>query len=396
MSSKFYEHLTTELKQLQENSIYKQEQIITSSQDAVIKTADGSSLINMCSNNYLGLANHPDLIDTAKKSLDIYGFGLASSRFICGTQNIHKELEHRLSQFLGMEDTLLYPSCFEANIGLFETLLEAEDAVICDNSNNTSIADGIRLCKAQRFRYTNNDMGDLELKLKESQDCRYKIIVTDGIFSMSGTIANLPAICDLAAHYEAMVAIDDSHAVGLVGKNGRGTHEYYNVMDKIDIITGTLGKALGGASGGYTSGKKEIIDWLRQKSRPYLFSNSLAPVITATSIKVLDLLETNTELRLNLKNKTQYFRDGLQRLGFNIIPGEHPIIPVILGEAKLAKTMVDKLLQNGIYVACFSYPIVPHDKARIRIQISSSHKQEHLDIALEAFSKIGKDLEIIP
>lgn len=395
MSSKSYEHLAAELKKLNENSQYKQEQIITSAQGAIIKTADGSSLVNMCTNNYLGLANDQNLIDIAKKSLDIYGFGLASPRFICGTQNIHKELEHRLSQFLCMEDTILYPSCFDATIGLFEPLFDAEDAIIVDSLSNTAIMDGIKLSKAQRFRYANNNMADLELKLKESQGCRYRLIVTEGIFSTDGTMANLPAICELATRYDSMVAVDDSQAVGFIGKNGRGTHEFHNVMDKIDIIIGTLGKALGGASGGYTSGKKEIIDWLRQKSHPYLLSTSLAPVVTATSIKVLDLLETNTDLRMKLKNNALYLRAGLSNLGFNIIPGEHPLIPVILGEAKLAKTMADKLIQNRIYVTSFAYPIVPQNKACIRLQVSAIHTQEHLNNTLAAFNAVGRDLQII-
>ena len=395
MSNTFYEHLTEELKKLVENGFYKQERVITSPQSAVIKTAGGDSAINMCSNNYLGLANNPELITTAKTALDTYGFGLSSVRFICGTQSIHKELEKRLSQFLGMEDTILYSSCFDANGGLFEALFDAEDAIISDSLNHASIIDGIRLSKAQRFRYANNDMADLELKLKESTSCRYKMIVTDGVFSMDGTIANLPAICDLASRYNTLVVVDDSHAVGFMGENGRGTHEYHNVMNKVDIITGTLGKALGGASGGYISGKKEVIDYLRQKSRPYLFSNTLAPVIAATSIKVLDLLETSSDLRLKLKNNAAYLRKGLTELGFDIVPGVHPIIPVMLGEAKLAKTMADKLLSEGIYVIGFSYPVVPQGKARIRIQASAAHKQEHLDKTLGAFSKVGKILDII-
>lgn len=395
MSNTFYSHLTEEINKLKESGFYKQERIITSPQAAVITTADGKSVINMCANNYLGLANNSELIAAAKKSFDNYGFGLSSVRFICGTQNIHKELEKRLSQFLGMEDTILYSSCFDANGGLFEALLEAEDAIISDSLNHASIIDGVRLSKAQKFRYANNDMADLELKLKEAKNCRYKMIITDGVFSMDGIIANLPAICDLASRYDAMVAVDDSHAVGFTGENGRGTHEYHNVMGKVDIITGTLGKALGGASGGYTSGKKEVIEWLRQKSRPYLFSNSLAPAIAATSIKVLDLLETSGNLREKLKNNALYFRKGLESLGFTIVPGTHPIIPVMLGEAKLAKTMADKLLSEGIYVIGFSYPVVPQGKARIRTQVSAAHDQKHLDKALKAFSKVGKDLEII-
>ena len=395
MSNTFYEHLTEELKKLVENGFYKQERVITSPQSAIIKTADGEPVINMCANNYLGLANNPELIAAAKTALDTYGFGLSSVRFICGTQVIHKELEKRLSQFLRMEDTTLYSSCFDANGGLFEALFDAEDAIISDSLNHASIIDGIRLSKAQRFRYASNDMADLELKLKESTGCRYKMIVTDGVFSMDGTIANLPAICDLASRYNTLVVVDDSHAVGFMGENGRGTHEYHNVMNKVDIITGTLGKALGGASGGYISGKKEVIDYLRQKSRPYLFSNTLAPVIAATSIKVLDLLETSADLRLKLKNNAAYLRKGLSELGFDIVPGVHPIIPVMLGEAKLAKAMADKLLNEGIYVIGFSYPVVPQGKARIRVQASAAHEQEHLDKALNAFSKVGKLLDII-
>jgi len=395
MSNTFYEHLTEELKKLVENGFYKQERVITSPQSAIIKTADGEPVINMCANNYLGLANNPELIAAAKTALDTYGFGLSSVRFICGTQIIHKELEKRLSQFLRMEDTTLYSSCFDANGGLFEALFDAEDAIISDSLNHASIIDGIRLSKAQRFRYASNDMADLELKLKESTGCRYKMIVTDGVFSMDGTIANLPAICDLASRYNTLVVVDDSHAVGFMGENGRGTHEYHNVMNKVDIITGTLGKALGGASGGYISGKKEVIDYLRQKSRPYLFSNTLAPVIAATSIKVLDLLETSADLRLKLKNNAAYLRKGLSELGFDIVPGVHPIIPVMLGEAKLAKAMADKLLNEGIYVIGFSYPVVPQGKARIRVQASAAHEQEHLDKALNAFSKVGKLLDII-
>jgi len=395
MTNKFGNYLNEELKKLQEAGLYKQERIITTPQGAIIKTSNNVEVINMCANNYLGLSNNQDLVAAAKTALDKYGFGLSSVRFICGTQNIHKELEKRLSQFLGMEDTILYSSCFDANGGLFEALLAPEDAVISDSLNHASIIDGVRLCKAQRLRYNTNDMSDLELKLKEAKNCRYKMIVTDGVFSMDGTIANLPAICELAAQYDALVTVDDSHAVGFMGENGRGTHEYNNVMGKVDIITGTLGKALGGASGGYTSGKKEVIDWLRQKSRPYLFSNTLAPMIAAASIKVLDLLESSSTLRKKLKNNAAYFRKGLQELGFNITPGEHPIIPVMLGDAKLAKTMADKLLTEGIYVIGFSYPVVPEGKARIRTQVSAAHEKEHLDKALLAFAKVGKALEII-
>jgi len=394
MNQQFYAHLQDELKKLQEQNLYKTERIIASQQQALIKVAD-REVINMCANNYLGLANHPALISAAKEALDKYGFGLSSVRFICGTQTIHKELEERLSKFLSTEDTILYSSCFDANGGLFEALFDAEDAIISDSLNHASIIDGVRLSKAQRFRYNNNDMVDLELKLKEAQGYRYKAVVTDGVFSMDGIIANLPGICALAEKYNALIIVDDSHAVGFIGQNGKGTPEYHNVMHKIDIITGTLGKALGGASGGYTSGKKEVIDWLRQKSRPYLFSNTLAPAITATSIAVLDLLENSNELREKLKNNALFLRQGLQNLGFNLIPGIHPIIPIMLGEAQLAKMMADKLLNEGIYVIGFCYPVVPLGKARIRVQVSAAHELSHLEKALAAFAKIGRELEII-
>jgi len=395
MRKQFYEHLATSLQGLQENGLYKNERIIESPQGAEIKVKMGAEVINLCANNYLGLANHPALIAAAQEALNTYGFGLSSVRFICGTQTIHKELEKRLSQFLGMEDTILYSSCFDANGGLFEALLDEPDAIISDSLNHASIIDGIRLCKAQRYRYNNNDMADLELKLKEAQNCRFKLIMTDGVFSMDGTIANLAAICDLADKYEALVAVDDSHAVGFIGEKGRGTHEYRGVMGRIDIITGTLGKAMGGASGGYTSARKEIVDWLRQRSRPYLFSNTLAPMIAAASIKVLDLLESGDELRRKVHSNAKYFRAGLQSLGFTIPPGEHPIIPVMLGDAKLAKLMADKLLSEGIYVIGFSFPVVPQGKARIRTQVSAAHEKEHLDKALAAFAKIGRELEVI-
>jgi len=395
MPNKFYDHLTEELKKLEDAGLYKSERVITTPQDATIKTSDSPEVINMCANNYLGLSNNQDLVAAAKEALNKYGFGLSSVRFICGTQDVHKKLEKRLSQFLGMEDTILYSSCFDANGGLFEALLTQEDAIISDSLNHASIIDGVRLCKAQRFRYANNNMANLEEKLKEAENCRYKMIVTDGVFSMDGIIANLPVVCELADQYDAMVVVDDSHAVGFMGESGRGTHEYCNVMDKVDIITGTLGKALGGASGGYTSGKKEVIDWLRQKSRPYLFSNSLDPVIAATSIKVLDLLEGSAKLREKLKDNARYFRERLEEMGFDIVPGEHPIIPVMLGDAKVAKTMADKLLGEGIYVIGFSFPVVPKGQARIRTQVSAAHEKEHLDKALAAFQKIGKELKII-
>lgn len=395
MQNSFTNHLAEEIQKLKDTGLYKAERIIVSQQQAEIEISNGDKVINMCANNYLGLANHPELIATAQKAVAKYGFGMSSVRFICGTLDIHKELEKRISNFLGMEDTILYSSCFDANGGLFEALLDTEDAIISDALNHASIIDGVRLCKAQRFRYNNNDMADLEQRLQEAEKCRYKMIVTDGVFSMDGIIANLGAICDLAKKYNALVVVDDSHAVGFVGEHGRGTHEYRNVMGKVDIITGTLGKALGGASGGYTSGKKEVIDWLRNKSRPYLFSNTLAPAITATSIKVIDLLESSGELRTKLRTNAAHFRKGLETLGFTLVPGEHPIIPVMLGDAKLAKAMADELLKEGIYVIGFSFPVVPQGKARIRTQVSAAHEIKHLDKALAAFAKVGRALGVI-
>jgi glycine C-acetyltransferase len=395
MKTDFQQFLAKEIENLKQAGLFKNERVITTQQQAEISVDGGESVLNFCANNYLGLANNKTLIETAQQALAQYGFGMSSVRFICGTQTDHKELEARLSKFLGMEDTLLYSSCFDANGGLFETLLGAEDAVISDALNHASIIDGIRLCKAQRFRYQNNDMADLEKQLQAAKDCRYRLIATDGVFSMDGTLANLPAICDLADKYKAMVMVDDSHAVGLMGKNGRGTPEFHNVMDRIDIITGTLGKALGGASGGYTSGKREVIEWLRQRSRPYLFSNTLAPVIAATSIKVLDMLESSHTLQKRLHENSEYFRQGLTKLGFQLIPGEHPIIPVMLGDAKLAKIMADALLVEGIYVIGFSYPVVPHGQARIRTQMSAGHERIHLDKALAAFAKVGRQLGVI-
>ncbi len=395
MRDDFFASLAQQTEQLKESGLYKKERIIASPQFSAIRTQDGKEVFNFCANNYLGLANHAALTMAAQEAIAKYGYGMASVRFICGTQTIHKELENRLSHFLGTDDTILYSSCFDANGGLFETLLGEEDAIISDELNHASIIDGIRLCKAKRFRYKNNDMADLEAKLKESQDCRYRMIATDGVFSMDGIIANLPALCDLADKYDAIVMVDDSHAVGFMGDKGRGTHEFCKVMDRVHILTGTLGKAMGGASGGYTSGKKEIIEWLRQRSRPYLFSNTLAPVITATSLKVLDLLESSDHLRKKLRENTAYFRSGMEKLGYKIIPGTHPITPVMLGDAKLATSLADKLLQEGIYVIAFSYPVVPKDKARIRVQISAAHEKKHLDHALSAFAKVGKELNII-
>lgn len=387
--------LAQQTEELKQTGLFKAERVITSAQQAVIQLADGSEVINFCANNYLGLANHPDIIKAAQDSLDEHGYGMASVRFICGTQDLHKELEQRISQFLNMEDTILYSSCFDANGGLFETILGEEDAVISDALNHASIIDGVRLCKAKRFRYANNDMQDLETQLKAAQDCRYRLIATDGVFSMDGIIANLQTVCDLAEKYNALVMVDDSHAVGFMGENGRGTPEFCKVMQRVDIITGTLGKALGGASGGYTSGRKEIIAWLRQRSRPYLFSNSLAPMIAAASIKVLDLLEKSAHLRNKVHENSRYFRKAMEELGFTIVPGEHPIIPVMLGDAKLATEMANKLLQENIYVIGFSFPVVPKGQARIRTQMSAAHERVHLDKAIQAFAKVGRELGVI-
>lgn len=388
------QHLAKELEQLRKTGLYKAERQIQSQQSSEIEV-NNKEVLNFCANNYLGLANNQLLIEAGKKALEKYGFGMASVRFICGTQTIHKELEQRISHFLGTEDTILYSSCFDANGGLFETILTDQDAIISDALNHASIIDGIRLCKAKRFVYANNDMQILEEKLKEAQDCRYRLIATDGVFSMDGTYANLPKICELAEKYNALVMVDDSHAVGFVGKKGRGTHELFDVMGKVDIITGTLGKALGGASGGYTSGRKEIIEWLRQRSRPYLFSNTLAPVITATSIAVLKMLEASGELRERLEFNCKYFREQMQKLGFNLIPGTHAIIPVMLGDAKLASQMADALLKEGIYVIGFSFPVVPKGQARIRTQMSAAHTKEQIDRAVTAFAKVGKELGVI-
>jgi glycine C-acetyltransferase len=384
-----YQHTLAEIK---EAGLFKEERFISSQQQARIKLKDGREVLNFCANNYLGLANHPELIKAAHEALDRWGYGLASVRFICGTQELHKELEAKLSAFVGMEDTILYSSCFDANGGVFETLLGPEDAVISDELNHASIIDGIRLCKAERHRYKNNDLNDLEEKLKLAEKARIKMIVTDGVFSMDGYIANLKGICDLAEKYNALVTVDDSHAVGFVGKSGRGTHEHHGVMNRVDIITGTLGKALGGASGGYISSRKEIIELLRQRSRPYLFSNTLAPVIAATSLKVLELLSKSTELRDKLELNTKYFRQQMSERGFNLLPGEHPIIPIMLGDAKLAQEFARAALAEGIYVIGFFYPVVPHGKARIRTQMSAGHSREELDFAVEAFSRVKTQL----
>jgi len=391
----FFHSLETKIQELKETGLYKEERIITSPQQADITVQNKGHVLNFCANNYLGLSNHPELIIAAQKAIEEHGFGLSSVRFICGTQDIHKELENKLSEFLQTDDTILYSSCFDANGGLFETLLGEEDAIISDALNHASIIDGIRLCKAKRFRYHNNDMEDLESKLKEAQSCRFRLIATDGVFSMDGLYANLPSICDLADKYDALVMVDDSHAVGFIGEKGRGTHEHFKVIDRVDILTGTLGKALGGASGGYTSGRKEIIAWLRQRSRPYLFSNTLAPVIVGTSIKVIELLESSSQLRKKLMENALYFRKEMEKLGFKIIPGKHPIVPVMLGDAKIAVEMASRLLKEGIYVIAFSYPVVPKDQARIRVQISGAHEMEHLNKAIHAFGKIGKEIGVI-
>ncbi len=401
MPKDFLQSLANQTEALKAEGLYKKERLITGPQQATIEVQSNSNnggtaeVLNLCANNYLGLANHPQIIAAAHKALDDFGYGMASVRFICGTQTIHLQLEERISEFLGTEDTILYPSCFDANGGLFETILGDKDAVISDALNHASIIDGIRLSKAQRFRYQNDDMDSLETNLKDAAKCREKLIVTDGVFSMDGTIANLNDICDLAERYDAMTMIDDCHASGFLGETGRGTHQYRDVMGRIDIITGTLGKALGGASGGFTSGRKEIIGWLRQRSRPYLFSNSVAPTIAATSIAVLDLLENDDNLRGTLMDNAIYFRTGLTELGFELKPGEHPIIPVMLGDAKLASSMADRLLEHGIYVIGFSFPVVPEGKARIRTQMSAGLTREHLDRAIGAFGEVGRELGIL-
>lgn len=395
MDDRFLQDLQTKIEELKEQGLYKEEREIVSPQQAEITIADGRKVLNFCANNYLGLANHPRLIEAARQSYGQYGFGLASVRFICGTQSLHKQLERRLSQFLGTEDTILYSSCFDANGGLFETILEAEDAVISDALNHASIIDGIRLCKAQRFRYNNNDMADLEAKLIEAKGCRRRLIATDGVFSMDGTIANLKAICDLADRYQAIVMVDDSHAVGFMGKGGRGTPEYCGVQGRIDILTGTLGKALGGASGGYTSGRKEIVEWLRQRSRPYLFSNTLAPSIAAASLEVIQMIESSDDLRHKLHDNSQHFRKQMTRLGFNLVPGDHPIIPVMLGDAKLAQEFAKRMLNHNVYVIGFSFPVVPKGQARIRTQMSAAHTKADIDRAVEAFASVGTELGVI-
>ncbi|MEQ8905560.1 glycine C-acetyltransferase [Ekhidna sp.] len=387
--------LENEIEEIKEAGLYKQERIIASPQGADIKLQDGSEVINFCANNYLGLSSHPKVIEAAKASIDSHGFGMSSVRFICGTQDIHKELEKKISEFLGMEDTILYAAAFDANGGVFEPLLGPEDAIISDSLNHASIIDGVRLCKAARYRYKNNDMADLEEQLKAASDAKVKIIVTDGVFSMDGTIAQLDKICDLADKYDALVMTDECHSTGFIGKTGRGVHEYRNCMDRVDIITGTLGKALGGASGGFTAAKKEIVDILRQRSRPYLFSNTLAPSITGASIAVIDMLSETTELRDKLEDNTKYFREKMTQAGFDIKPGEHPIVPIMLYDAKLSQEMAAKLLEKGIYVIGFYFPVVPKGEARIRVQISAVHDRVHLDKAIKAFTEVGKELGVI-
>lgn len=396
MDSSTKKHYQNILNEIESEGLFKKERIITSPQKATIQVKGGKQVLNMCANNYLGLADDPSIIRAAKESFDKWGYGLSSVRFICGTQEIHKELEQKISQFLEMEDTILYTSCFDANGGLFETILSEEDAVISDELNHASIIDGVRLCKAQRYRYKNNDMNDLEARLKEARDAKIRniLIATDGVFSMDGTIANLKGICDLADKFHAMVMVDDSHAVGFMGKHGKGTHEYNGVMGRVDIITGTLGKALGGASGGYTSARKEIVDLLRQRSRPYLFSNTVAPSIVSASIKVLDMLSESTHLRDKLEDNTKYFREGISKAGLNIKPGTHPIVPIMLGDAVLAQKMAASMLEKGIYVIGFFYPVVPKGTARIRVQISAAHSKEDLDFAIAKFKEAKEEFGV--
>src|SRR6267142_4643585 len=395
MDQRFLDSLRDQIASIRESGLYKKERVISSPQGAEIAVRPDLEVVNFCANNYLGLSDDPKVLAAAHAALDRWGYGMASVRFICGTQDIHKELEDRLTRFLGTEDTILYGSCFDANGGLFETILGEEDAVISDALNHASIIDGIRLSKAKRFRYSNNDMADLAKQLAAAKDCRYKLIATDGVFSMDGIVANLSAICDLADTHGALVFVDDSHGVGFMGKDGRGSHEAKGVMGRVDVLTGTLGKALGGASGGYTSGRREIVALLRQRSRPYLFSNTLAPVIAATSVAVLDLLESASELRGRLFANAARFRAGMTKAGFRLVPGEHPIVPVMLGDAKLASEMADRLLAEGIYVIAFSFPVVPQGQARIRVQLSAAHEPAHLDRAVAAFTKVGRELGVV-
>ncbi|MDH3876560.1 MAG: glycine C-acetyltransferase [Desulfobacterales bacterium] len=395
MYGKIKDHLIKELAQIRDSGLFKDERVLAGRQGAKVELADGRQVINLCANNYLGLAGTQELVEASKAGLEKWGYGLSSVRFICGTQQLHKQLEQKVSEFLGTEDTILYSSCFDANAGLFETLLGREDAVISDELNHASIIDGIRLCKAQRYRYKNNEMSDLEVKLKEAQGARFRLIATDGSFSMDGIVADLKGICDLADRYEALVMVDDSHSTGFIGKTGRGTPEYHGVMDRVDIITSTFGKALGGASGGFTTGRREIIDILRQRSRPYLFSNTLAPGVAAAVFKALETLSASTELRDRLAHNTAYFREGMTKAGFKINPGDHPIVPIMLGDAKVAVEMADGMLAEGVYVIAFSYPVVPADKARIRVQISAALTTAELDTAITAFSKVGKEMGVI-
>jgi len=396
MNNQFYEHLQKQIAAIQSARTFKTERVLTTPQGTHVRVSDGEPVLILCANNYLGLAQHPEVRAAAKAGLDQWGYGLASVRFICGTQSPHKQLEAKLSEFLGTEDTILYSSCFDANGGLFETLLGEEDAIISDELNHASIIDGVRLCKARRYRYKNNDLADLEARLKEADaaKARFKLIATDGVFSMDGYIANLAGICDLADKYGAQVMVDDSHAVGFMGRRGRGTHEHCGVMGRVDILTGTMGKALGGASGGYTSGRREIIEYLRQRSRPYLFSNTLAPSIVAGTLKVLELLSNSTELRNRLEANTKFFREGMTQAGFNILPGEHPIVPVMFGEAALAASFAEAMLKRGVYVIAFSYPVVPQGKARIRTQLSAGHTREDLAYAIEQFIAVRREMGI--
>ncbi len=394
MNARFQTHLREQLDALRAAGLYKSERVIRTPQGVRVRVADGAPVLNLCANNYLGLAQHPEIAAAAREGLERWGFGMASVRFICGTQDVHKQLEGRLSSFLGTDDTILYTSCWDANGGVFETLLGAEDAVISDELNHASIIDGVRLCKARRLRYRNNDLADLETQLRAAADARFRLIVTDGVFSMDGTLADLAGICDLADRHDALVMVDDSHAVGFVGRTGRGTHERAGVMGRIDILTGTLGKALGGASGGYTSGRREIVELLRQRSRPYLFSNTVAPPIAAAAIRALELLAESTELRDRLAENTRFFRDGLAALGFRLPPGEHPIVPILLGDAVLAQRFAAAMLERGVYVVGFFYPVVPEGKARIRTQMSAAHTRADLEFALEQFSAVKRELGI--
>ncbi len=395
MTEAFQKHLEENLAKVRADGLYKAERVITSPQQGEILTREAGAVLNFCANNYLGLANHADLIEAACAAMRDHGFGMASVRFICGTQDIHKALEKRLAAFLGTEDAILYSSCFDANAGLFETLLGEQDAIISDALNHASIIDGVRLCKAKRYRYANNDMTELEQRLKESSDARFRLVATDGVFSMDGVIANLPAICDLAERYDAMVMVDDSHAVGFMGVNGRGTHEHHGVMDRVDIITGTLGKAMGGASGGFTAARGEVVEWLRQRSRPYLFSNSVAPGIVGASLRMLDMLAAGDELRAALWRNTARFRQLMTEAGFTLAGADHPIIPVMIGDAAKAAAFADALLEEGIYVIGFSFPVVPRGQARIRTQMSAAHSTEQVDAAVDAFTRVGRDMGII-